>query len=125
MDMFGFEAWLKEVETTWNAIYKIWGKGVETSNENYEFMLIVLEKAIRPYYFFLKENESNANRPAGPAPFGSERIDAGIAQERGWSATAKAESSATPKCERCKKGFTPRVKGAKFCLACWQKDHPR
>src|SRR3990172_1541773 len=118
MDMWAFEAWLKEVQTTWDAIYKVWGKGVETTNENYEFMLIVLEKAIRPYYFFLKENDSNTNRPAGPSPFGSERVDAGAAQERGGSATAKAETSSLPKCDRCNKEFTPRVKGAKLCLDC-------
>src|SRR3990167_6255522 len=108
MDMFGFEAWLKEVDTTWDAIYKVWGKGVETITKNYEFMLIVLEKAIRPYYFFLKETDANANRPAG-SPYGSERIDAGTAQERGGSATAKAEPSASKsKCISCGKNFEPK-----------------
>src|SRR3990167_1575303 len=119
MDMFAFEAWLAECKTIWDAIDKAWPDASDS------FQLAMFSKAARPYFYYLEEN-ANANRPTGPSPFGSERIDAGAAHERGGSATAKAEtSSALPHCERCKKEFTPRVKGAKLCLDCWKKERRR
>ena len=64
MDMFAFQAWLKEVKAIRDAVYDA------TDNDASRF--VILEKAIRPYYFFLKENDTNARAPAGAAsPFGS------------------------------------------------------
>ena len=84
----------------------------------------ILSKYLTPFHYF-KMDRDTTTRPAGPSPFGSERTDAGTAQQRGGSATANSESSSLPKCERCKKEFTPRVKGAKLCLDCWKKERRR
>ena len=119
MDMFAFEAWLKECKQIWDAIDKEWPDASDS------FQLAMFSKAARPYFYFLEAGGGTTTRPPGPSPFGSERVDAGTAQERGGSATAKAETSSLPKCERCKKEFTPRVKGAKLCLDCWKKENPR
>jgi len=80
----------------------------------------VLSQYLTPFHYFKMDWAKTR-----PSPFGSERTDAGTAQERGGSATAKAETSSLPKCERCKKEFTPRVKGAKLCLDCWKKERRR
>jgi len=83
----------------------------------------VLSQYLTPFHYF-KMDWAKTMRPSGPSPspFGSESI---AAQQSGGSATAKAESSVLPKCERCKREFTPRIKGAKLCLECWKAQRPR
>ena|SRR3990167_5313178 len=119
MDMFAFEAWLKECKQIWDAIDKEWPDASDS------FQLAMFSKAARPYFYFLEAGGGTTTRPPGPSPFGSERVDAGTAQEREGSATAKAGTSTTPKCTKCKKDFIPRVKSAKICLDCWKKENPR